>query len=161
MKGIHGTDDGRSRRGGDTDRSSPRALADTCVRHRGIGGIATSVRAPPRSWALSARSDTVRRMTFANAGTLGAVPGKRDELITHLTRRNDTLSDLGCLAYEVGIHDEQPDTVFVIELWTSADAHRASLAQPEVQESIAAARPLLSGEFGGFQFEVAGSPLRD
>jgi len=66
----------------------------------------------------------------------------------------------GCLAYEVGVNDEQPDTVFVVELWESAEAHQASLALPEVQESIAAARPLLSGEFGGFQFDVVGSPLR-
>jgi hypothetical protein len=48
-----------------------------------------------------------------------------------------------------------------MELWTSADAHAASLALPEVRDSIAAARPLLSGEFGGFRFEVVGSPLRD
>lgn len=100
-------------------------------------------------------------MTFANAGTLGATPGKRDALVAHLTRRIDMLSELGCLAYEVGISDEHPDTVFVIELWTSANAHRASLAHTEVQESIAAAQPLLSGEFGGFQFEIVGSPLRD
>ncbi len=100
-------------------------------------------------------------MTFANVGTLGALPGKRDELLSHLTRRSDALRAIGCLAYEVGVNDEQPDTVFVVELWESADAHRASLELPEVQESIAQARPLLSGEFGGFRFEVVGSPLRD
>jgi len=99
-------------------------------------------------------------MTFANAGTLGTLPGKRDELVAHLTRRSDALRDIGCLAYEVGVNDEHPDTVFVVELWQSADAHRASLELPEVQASIAAARPLLSGEFGGFRFDVVGSPLR-
>jgi quinol monooxygenase YgiN len=41
-------------------------------------------------------------MTFANAGTLGVVPGKRDELVAHLTQRSDTLKQIGCLAYEVG-----------------------------------------------------------
>ena len=100
-------------------------------------------------------------MVFANAGTLGAVQGKRDALVAHLTRRSSVLSEIGCLAYEVGTNDAEPDTVFVIELWENADAHRASLAQPEVQASIAEARPLLSGVFGGFRFEVAGSPLRD
>jgi len=99
-------------------------------------------------------------MTFANAGTLGALPGKRDELVAHLTQYSDALRDIGCLAYEVGVNDEHPDTVFVVELWQSADAHRASLELPEVQASIAAARPLLSGEFGGFRFDVVGSPLR-
>ena len=100
-------------------------------------------------------------MTFANAGTLGVVPGKRDELVAHLTQRSDTLKQIGCLAYEVGVSDEDPDTVFVVELWDSAEAHQASLALPEVQVSIATARPLLSGAFGGFRFNVVGSPLRD
>lgn len=100
-------------------------------------------------------------MTFANAGTLGAAPGRRDELVAALTRRSDRLGALGCLLYEVGVSEEAPDTVFVVELWTSADAHRASLADPEVRGAIDAARPLLSGAFGGFRFDVVGSPLRD
>ena len=100
-------------------------------------------------------------MTFANAGTLGVIHGKRDELVAHLTRRSDTLKQIGCLAYEVGVSDDDVDTVFVVELWESAEAHQASLALPEVQAAIAAARPLLSGAFGGFRFNVVGSPLRD
>ncbi len=100
-------------------------------------------------------------MTFANVGTLGTLPGVRDELVAHLTRRNDLLADLGCRLYEVGVSDEHPDTVFVMELWSSAEAHRASLEVPEVRESIGQARPLLSGEFGGYRFRVVGSPLRE
>lgn len=99
-------------------------------------------------------------MTFANVGTLGAVPGKRDELVAHLTRRSDVLGRIGCLAYEVGVDAGHPDTVYVLELWSSEVAHRESLALPEVQAAIAAARPLLSGEFGGLRFDVVGSPLR-
>ena len=100
-------------------------------------------------------------MVFANAGTLGAAPGKRDALVAHLTVRSDWLTAIGCLAYEVGVNDDEPDTVFVVELWDSAAAHQASLALPEVQASIAAARPMLSGTFGGFRFTVVGSPLHD
>jgi quinol monooxygenase YgiN len=100
-------------------------------------------------------------MTFVNAGSLGALPGKRAELVAYLTRRSDVLSSAGCLLYEVGVNRDDPNNVFVVELWTSADAHRASLQLPEVQASIAAARPLLSGQFGGFRFDVVGSPLRD
>jgi quinol monooxygenase YgiN len=98
-------------------------------------------------------------MTFVNAGTLGTVPGKRDELVARLTARNDALRALGCHAYEVGTNDHEPDTVFVIEIWSSADAHRASLQQPEVVAAIAAARPLLDGRFGGFRFDIVGSPI--
>ena len=100
-------------------------------------------------------------MTFANVGTLGVVPNKRDELVNILVGRNTSLAENGCLVYEVGVSDTDPDTVFVIELWSSAEAHQASLGLPEVQAAIAAARPILSGEFGGFRFDVVGSPLRD
>jgi quinol monooxygenase YgiN len=100
-------------------------------------------------------------MTFANAGTLGTVPGKRDELVAHLTRRSDVLAEIGCLAYEVGVSADAPNTVYVIELWESAEAHRGSLSLREVQASIEEVRPLLSGDFGGFRFDVVGSPLRD
>ncbi len=100
-------------------------------------------------------------MTFASVGTLGALPGHRDELVAHLTRRSDALAGAGCLLYEVGVAEDQPGTVFVMELWESAEAHRASLRLPEVQAAIAAARPWLSGEFDGFRFDIVGSPLRD
>ena len=100
-------------------------------------------------------------MTFVNVGTLGSVPGKRDLLVEILTRRSADLERAGCLLYEVGVNDEQPDTVFVAELWTSAEAHRRSLQLEGVQAAIREARPLLSGEMGGFRFEVVGSPLRD
>jgi quinol monooxygenase YgiN len=100
-------------------------------------------------------------MTFVNAGTLGTIPGHRDELVRMLTQRNDLLRELGCHLYEVGVSAGAPDTVFVVEVWESEDAHRRSLEQPDVQASIAAARPILSGEFGGFRFDVVGSPLRD
>ncbi len=100
-------------------------------------------------------------MTFANVGTLGSVTGKRDRLVEVLTRRNTELEAAGCLLYEVGVNHEQPDTVFVAELWTSAQAHQQSLELPSVQASILEARPLLSGEMTGLRFEVIGTPLRD
>lgn len=100
-------------------------------------------------------------MTFANVGTLETVPGKRDVLVEILTRRTADLEKAGCLLYEVGVNQENPDTVFVAELWTSAQAHQASLNLDSVQAAIQEARPLLSGQMGGFRFEVVGSPLRD
>ena len=99
-------------------------------------------------------------MTFANIGHLGTLPGKRDELVGILTRRNPEMADIGCLLYEVGINDEQPDTVFVAELWRSAEAHRSSLELPAVKAAIEEAMPLLSGDMGGTRFDVVGSPLR-
>ncbi|WP_193106701.1 putative quinol monooxygenase [Brachybacterium sp. FME24] len=100
-------------------------------------------------------------MTYINAGTLGVVPGGREQLVSILTQRSDLLRELGCLSYEVGINDEQPATVFVVETWVDAAAHQASLGHPDVAAAIAAAKHVLDGEFSGFRFDVVGSPLRD
>ncbi|MCH8560194.1 antibiotic biosynthesis monooxygenase [Nesterenkonia sp. LB17] len=98
-------------------------------------------------------------MAFANVGTLGVVPGARDRVVSILTRHNPDLEQAGCLLYEVGISDEHPETVFVSELWTSAEAHQDSLQLPSVRALIAEAMPLLSGAMDGYQFDVVGSPL--
>ena len=100
-------------------------------------------------------------MTFANVGALGVKPGERDAVVAILTRRNRELEDAGCLLYEVGINEDEPDTVYVAELWTSAAAHRSSLQLESVRAAIAEAMPLLSGAMGGNRFAVSGSPLRD
>ncbi|WP_221584561.1 putative quinol monooxygenase [Microbacterium sp. G2-8] len=99
-------------------------------------------------------------MTFANVGTLGVVPGRRDELVAALTAHSPELREAECLLYEVGVDPGEPDTVFVAELWESREAHSASLQLPSVRAAIEAARPLLSGEFDGYRFDVVGSPLR-
>lgn len=99
-------------------------------------------------------------MTFANVGTLGVLPGKRDDVVAILTRSNLVLADAGCLLYEVGVNDDEPETVFVAELWESAEAHAASLQLDSVRAAIAEAMPLLSGQMGGSRFHVTGSPLR-
>jgi quinol monooxygenase YgiN len=98
-------------------------------------------------------------MTFANLGHLGARPGKRDELVALLTRPSTELAALGCLRYDVGVSADEPDRVYVAELWESAEAHQASLTHPSVRAAIAEAMPLLSDDLGGTSFEVVGSPL--
>ncbi len=100
-------------------------------------------------------------MTHARFATLGTKSGQREELIKLLTRRGSGLAELGCLLYEVGVNEDQADAVFVAELWTSEEAHRASLDLDSVRGSIAEAMPLLSGQMSSQSFEVVGSPLRD
>ena len=85
---------------------------------------------------------------------------QRDAVVSILLQPMDGLKEAGCLLYEVGVNDDAPDTVFVSELWESPEAHRASLQLDSVRAAIAEAMPLLSGEMGGSQFTVVGSPLR-
>ena len=100
-------------------------------------------------------------MAFANTGSLGVKPGKRDELVAILTRPSTELAEAGCLLYEVGINEDEPDEVFVVELWESAEAHAASLRLETVKAAIGEAMPLLSGKMDGTRFTVIGSPLRN
>lgn len=99
-------------------------------------------------------------MTYATYGRLGAKPGHRDELVAILTRPSAETADIGCLLYEVGVAEGDPDGVHVIELWTSAEAHRASLELASVKAAIGEAMPLLDGAPTGTAFDVSGSPLR-
>ena len=99
-------------------------------------------------------------MTFANVGSLGTKPGQRDAVVSILLRPKPELRGAGCLLYEVGVNEESPDTVFVCELWESAEAHQGSLQLDSVRAAIAEAMPMLSGELGGTRFTVLGSPIR-
>ena len=51
----------------------------------------------------------------------------------------------GCRAYVVGMRADQPDAVWVTEIWDSADQHMASLQVAAIQQVIARARPLIAG----------------
>lgn len=99
-------------------------------------------------------------MTFASIGSLETRPGRRDDVVAILTRPSPDLARVGCLLYEVGVDEAQPDTVFVVELWETAQAHRASLELESTRAAIAEAMPLLTGVMSGSRFEVVGSPLR-
>ncbi|WP_141014745.1 putative quinol monooxygenase [Nocardioides sambongensis] len=100
-------------------------------------------------------------MTFVNCGWIGVQPGRAADFVAHLTAPSAELAEVGCLQYDVGTNADEPDRVYVVERWTSAQAHQDSLQLASVQAAIAAARPLMSGEVGGFDFHVAGSPLNE
>jgi quinol monooxygenase YgiN len=54
-------------------------------------------------------------------------PGRRDDVIKLLLRDQTALRHTGCQLYLVGRNDEEPDPVYVAEVWTSKLAHGDSL----------------------------------
>lgn len=98
-------------------------------------------------------------MVFANIGTIGVLPGMREAVVEILTRPNPELINAGCLQYDVGVSESEPNAVFVIERWESEQAHQASLQLASVQALIHEARPMLSGQMDGGRFHVVGSPI--
>ena len=75
-------------------------------------------------------------------GKMHAVPGRRDELAALLAGIGEMP---GCRSYVVALDPENPDVLWVTEVWDSAGAHRASLDSPAVREAIAAGGPMIAG----------------
>jgi quinol monooxygenase YgiN len=95
-------------------------------------------------------------MSYGRFGTLNARPGHRDRIVEILLRGADSLRDAGCDLYLVGVPADRPDAVVVTEVWSSPEAHRASLQLPSVRAAIAEAMPMLTGEFESVEFSVVG-----
>lgn len=90
---------------------------------------------------------TETTLRYGVSGSMGTRPGKRDAVVALLMRDVEALKAVGCDLYVVSVSDDRPDTIFVTEVWKSADAHKASLQLPSVKAAIAEAMPMLSGEF--------------
>lgn len=76
-------------------------------------------------------------------GQIRAAPGKRDELAGHLIEGSEGMA--GNLAYLVALDAGDADAIWITEVWTSVEAHKASLALPQVQAAITKARPIIAG----------------
>ncbi len=85
-------------------------------------------------------------------GQMAVVAGGRDELAAILTAIGDMP---GCLSYVVANDSNDPNSLWVTEIWESRQAHADSLALPEVQAAIAKGRPLITG----FETRVETDPV--
>src|SRR4051812_4694518 len=83
---------------------------------------------------------------FGLFGSFVAQPGQRDVLLRELTTAAGIVAKLpGCEAWIVNTSPEEPDTVWVYEVWRSQEDHAASLTGEEVKATIERARPLIAG----------------
>lgn len=76
-------------------------------------------------------------------GRMLAADGQRETLIEILLEQRGGMP--GCLSYIVARDINDPNGVWVTEVWDSAESHKASLSLPSVQEAIAKARPIIAG----------------
>jgi len=93
-------------------------------------------------------------MMYGLIGKIRAVAGARDELAAILV---DGVAGMpGCLNYVVALDATDTDALWVTEVWTGEDAHRASLSLPSVQDAIARGRPLIAGFAERFETRPVG-----
>jgi quinol monooxygenase YgiN len=90
---------------------------------------------------------------FGMVGKFVAQPGRRDELLELLTAGTQGMD--GCELYLINRAVDDPDTIWIFELWRDEAAHRASLELPQVRATIERARPLIAG-IDGVKLEPAG-----
>ncbi len=95
-------------------------------------------------------------MVYGLVGKFTAQPGKRDELTRYLLRAADLLdSNPACIHYVVST-SQQPDDVWVSEVWTDEEAHRRSLEPEDIRALIHEARPLIAGMSERTELDVRG-----
>ena len=75
-------------------------------------------------------------------GCFKSAPSRRDELVSLLIAGAGGMP--GCRSYVVAEDPEDPDTVWITEVWDDAAAHQASLQLPAVKAAIARAKPLIA-----------------
>ena len=95
-------------------------------------------------------------MSYGYIASMKTKPGHRDEVVAILTGGADGLRRAGCHLYVVGVSAADDVTIWVSEVWESKEHHAASLRLPEAKAAIAAAMPMLTGEFTGEELTVAG-----
>ena len=79
-------------------------------------------------------------------GKISALPGERDALLALLLEAANRGAEMpGCEVYIVSTAPDDPDGIWVMEVWRSEADHAASLQLDSVQALITRARPLIAG----------------
>ncbi|WP_255570759.1 putative quinol monooxygenase [Cohnella sp. CFH 77786] len=83
---------------------------------------------------------------FGFIGKFKTVPGSKDALVGILLEAAEGAEAIeGCEQYIIHVSDEEPDAVWVTEIWRDKDSHAASLQLPETAALIGKAKPLIAG----------------
>jgi quinol monooxygenase YgiN len=91
---------------------------------------------------------------FGLIGKMVATPGNRDALAEAILGGTSAMP--GCLSYVVAKDPRDANALWITEVWDSAESHKASLSLPQVRETIARARPLISAFGDSVQTEPVG-----
>jgi quinol monooxygenase YgiN len=83
---------------------------------------------------------------YALINKLTAKPGRREEAIGNLIESGKPFQDNpACILYLVYEDAQDPNVIWVEDVWTSQEEHAIALKGPELQPFIAKTVPLLEG----------------
>jgi quinol monooxygenase YgiN len=99
-------------------------------------------------------------MAHALLNRLTAKPGQRQRVVEILLESGKLFDDdPACLLYLVSESHDDPNLVWVVDLWTSQEAHAEALKAPELRPFIEQAMPLLEGMPEQIEVRAAGGKL--
>ncbi|WP_019927510.1 putative quinol monooxygenase [Nocardia sp. BMG111209] len=88
---------------------------------------------------------------FSVYGRMTALPGRRDELVTVLHEGfRAGGDDSGLIVYSINAALDDPDTIWLTQLWTDKDAHDATTRSEPVAAVSQRVPPLLARQPEGF-----------
>ncbi|WP_435417398.1 putative quinol monooxygenase [Parerythrobacter aurantius] len=98
----------------------------------------------PKNGAVIAMDEVQFEGIYGLIGEIKAVPGKGAKLAAILQESSGSGMP-GNLAYIVSQGVEDPDSIWVSEVWASKQAHDDSIKLPAVQAAIAKGRAMIAG----------------
>lgn len=72
--------------------------------------------------------------------------GKRDTMVEILLEAAESMKTIDeCEIYLVNISEDEPNSVYVFEVWSNENAHQDSLTLDAAQTLISKAKPIITG----------------
>ena len=94
---------------------------------------------------------------YALLNKMTAKPAKRDEVIAILLESGKAFNDnSSCVLYLVYKDREDPDTIWIEDVWTNQNDHSAAMNAPEMRPYIMKCMPLLEGMPEQVEIDLAG-----
>jgi len=79
-------------------------------------------------------------------GKFTVLEGKQKQMVDILLEAADSLKDLeDCENYQISITGQEPNAVYVYEVWNNKQAHQDSLSLESTQTLIRQAKPIITG----------------
>ncbi|MTI88936.1 MAG: antibiotic biosynthesis monooxygenase [Balneolaceae bacterium] len=96
-------------------------------------------------------------MKYGLQGSFIAVEGRGDKLASVLLEAAGLMQNAeGCLHYIVGQYEDDPDRIYIHEVWESKEHHDHSLNLEGVGELISMARPLIKDKPKSVSINILG-----
>ncbi|MFF2176129.1 putative quinol monooxygenase [Lysinibacillus sp. NPDC058147] len=83
---------------------------------------------------------------FSLFGKFTIQEGERDTMVDILLEAAESMENLEeCEIYLVNVSENEPNCVYVYEVWSNENAHKASLTLESTQTLIKRAKPIITG----------------